>query len=246
MRDVIEKKWRDVQQIFADRQGRNVIAQNISPQCAQSQRPALCAPQQECPADKANNIRQPRPRGGRDLSMPSQRNPNECDRVVSEHQQDSQHKSARLAALLRGESQWNSYQRQDQAGSRQSKPPMKLDQVPSCRHFVGLACLPEQFPGLQLRGWRRFLLFCVSLRHWDRNVSLLKCRDLIFLGGSRISFMRCPVVQMKVQRLWRFAQQNPLSCQGYARCRGCAHISNENSLPDCCSSGALNIIHIKH
>src|SRR2546430_10001915 len=89
-------------------------------------------------------------------------------------------------------------------------------------------------------------LFCVSLRHWDRNVSLLKCRDLIFLGGSRISFMRCPVVQMKVQRLWRFAHQNPLSCQGYARCRGCAHISNENSLPDCCSSGALNIIHIKH
>src|SRR3989442_157475 len=88
----------------------------MSPQCAQSQRPALCAPQQECPADKANNIRQPRPRGGRDLSMPSQRNPNECDRVVSEHQQDSQHKSARLAALLRGESQWNSYQRQDQAG----------------------------------------------------------------------------------------------------------------------------------
>ena len=32
MRDVIEKKWRDVQQIFADRQGRNVIAQNISQQ----------------------------------------------------------------------------------------------------------------------------------------------------------------------------------------------------------------------
>src|SRR6266550_3579091 len=86
---------------------------------------------------------------------------------------------------------------------------MKLDQNPSFRHFVGLARPSEQFPRPQLRGWRRFLLFCVSLRHWDRNVSLLKCRDLIFLGGSRISFMRCPVVQMKVQRLWRFAQQNP-------------------------------------
>src|SRR5438874_12581813 len=112
----------------------------MSPQCAQSQRPALCAPQQECPADKANNIRQPRPRGGRDLSMPSQRNPNESDRVVSEHQQDSQHKSGRLAALLREEAKWNSYQRQDQAASRQSKPPMELDQVISSRQLVGLAC----------------------------------------------------------------------------------------------------------
>src|SRR2546428_14093074 len=107
----------------------------MPPQSAQTQRPAPCAPRQQCPADKATKTRQPRPRGGRDLSMPSQRNPNEGDRVVSEHQQESQHKSARLAALLRGESQRNSYQRQDQAGSRTSKPPLKPIQFSSCLHF---------------------------------------------------------------------------------------------------------------
>ena len=105
----------------------------------------LGAREQEYGECEKYKVGEPCSEPGRDFPLAGQRNSDQRDYVVDEDQQDGEHESAGLAALLGRQAERDSHQREHQAGGGQREALMKGDEIPAGGNGIdAMGLLPER------------------------------------------------------------------------------------------------------
>src|ERR1019366_1393781 len=226
--------------------GREFVARPYQPDRRQRKGPPLRLPKQEQGCGKEYEVGQPGSERGTDPALFGQRNPDQRNEVVDEDQRDREHESARLAALLRGESQRDSDHGQHQTRRGQGEAAVELDEIPTRRHGIDAGGAIVQRPRADRLDRDLFFSLALGGRQFDGDVSLLEGGDLVVVGFLWIGFVGRTVFQVQVQAVLALGDEDAFAGQRDARIGGIRDVGEKHALPNRATLSAVHVLHVEH